>query len=310
MAGAKRIRLFLVRADDTQLGWASQARQATQENGLEYAEEWSEDPSEQTHQIAECIWKDLADALIILPASRSGPAALMIQALAHGKSVVLINQTRGDFDPQVEWSLPRLRQAYPKLLTARVSPDETEIGRMQGRQIRALLPKGGRVLSVRGDTFSPTATCRTQGLEEILGSDHRYVFAKVSADWTAPGGRKAVSEWVRARHASPDLRIDLVCSQSDVMLPGIREALAGLAKEMNRPDFLRIPLTGCDGLEDVKRDIAAGRAAATVEQPSRTAPAVQLCAAFFRSGVIPQNPDVSLKPSSYPNLEDLAGRSG
>jgi ABC-type sugar transport system substrate-binding protein len=310
MASAKRIRLFLGKADDTQLSWASHARQEAQRNGLALTEEWSAGAAEQTHQISECIWKNLADALIILPGSRIRPGPLLNQALSRGKSIVVINRTHDDFNPKAKWSLPCLRQTYPKLLLASVSPDETAIGRVQGRQILALLPKGGRVLYVQGDSFSPTALRRTEGFEEILQSDPRYVCGKASGDWTAEGGLQAVSNWIRPRHAASDFRIDLVCSQSDVMLPGIRSALAGLAKELNQPGLLRILLTGCDGLDEVKGDIAAGRTAATVEQPPRTVQAVQLCADFFRSGAIPLNPDVCLKPSSYPSLEMLAARSG
>jgi ABC-type sugar transport system substrate-binding protein len=309
MATAKRIRLFLARPDDTQKSWAAEAREAARRCGCELTEDWSETFSKQNHEIADCIWKDTADALIILPASQSGPAALLTQALSHGKAIVLVNQTRNDFNPEIEWSFPRLRLAYPTVLAARVAPDEKEIGRVQARQVKTLLPNGGQVLYVQGDMLSAGAIGRTEGFDEVLGGDPRYAVARVDGGWTTAGGERAVGEWLRTLHIRADFRLDLVCCQNDPMLLGAREALAATARDAHRADISQALLTGCDGREEVRRDVAAGLVAATIEVPSRTVPAVEVCADYWRSGTIPADPDVSLKPISLPPIGDLARRA-
>lgn len=308
MARANRIRLFLARPDDTQRSWAAEAREAARRCGCDLSEDWSESFSGQNHEIADCIWKDAADALIILPASQSGPAALLTQALSRGKALVLVNQTRNDFNPEIEWSFPRLRLAFPTVLAARVAPDEKEIGRMQARQVSTLLPKGGQVLYVQGNMLSAGAMGRSEGFDELLAADSRYTIARVDGGWTTDGGERAVREWLATLRIAADFRLDVVCCQNDPMLLGAREALAAAAHDAQVPSLSRALFTGCDGLETVRRDVAAGLVAATIEVPSRTIPAVQLCADYWRSGAIPPDPDVSLQPISVPVLEDLARR--
>src|SRR5215472_5628180 len=47
-----------------------------------------------------------------------------------------------------------------------VSADHEEIGRIQGRQIAALVPRGGPVLYIEGPTRSSSAQKRTAGMQE------------------------------------------------------------------------------------------------------------------------------------------------
>jgi ABC-type sugar transport system substrate-binding protein len=85
---------------------------------------------------------------------------------------------------------------------------------------------------------------------------------------------------------------------------------AGRALEASstRPDLARLPRTGCDGLPDGgRRLVDMRRLAATVITPSNTGPAVDLVARALK-GAQAAPPEVTLAPTSYPTLEELARR--
>ena len=104
-------------------------------------------------------------------------------------------------------------------------------------------------------------------------------------------------------------RPELVASQSEVMVEGIRRALARLAREFSRPELERLPITACDGMPAFKRAVDERRLAATIEIPSRATAAMQVLVDFWTRGQTPAGLELLLPPSSYPSLEDLAHRA-
>jgi ABC-type sugar transport system substrate-binding protein len=171
-----------------------------------------------------------------------------------------------------------LRAEYPRLPIAIVTPDQPGIGRIQGRQFRALLPKGGNVLYVQGPPDTSAAQQRLKGMQEAIASANIEVTV-VNGEWTEASGEKAVLSWLRLS-SSQDHRIDLVAAQNDAMAIGARKALA-----LRRPDLARVPFIGCDGLPDGgQRLVKEGQLTATVILPSCAGPAVDLVAAQLKSG--------------------------
>src|SRR5437870_3175731 len=79
-------------------------------------------------------------ALIIEPVSPDVMRAVAPKAAALGIACVVINCS-------VE-SLSDLRSRYPGLPIVAIGSDQMEIGRVQGRQLEALLPAGGNVLYI------------------------------------------------------------------------------------------------------------------------------------------------------------------
>jgi ABC-type sugar transport system substrate-binding protein len=165
-----------------------------------------------------------------------------------------------------------------------------------------LLPKGGMVLYVQGDMMTSAA----KGMEEIVADDTNYRIGKVDGQWNAERAEKAVHEWMRLVRGDDPCRLDLVCSQSEVMLPGIRAALAHVAIESGDSRLKQLPMTGCDGLPSFKREVDKGLLAATIEIPSRIPPAIRLLGEYWTSNKIPSSPEVKLQPTSYPPLYALA----
>ncbi|MBN2371178.1 MAG: substrate-binding domain-containing protein [Vicinamibacteria bacterium] len=308
MARIKRVALFLNRMDEAQIAWAAAVHDAARVNRLQIREHWIDEFAEQNHAIAESIFNDTADALLILPASASGPAALLAQAAARGKAIVLLDRVTHDLDFDVSWSLPRLRREYPQVLAVRIAADEEEIGRIQGRQTLALLPGGGTVLCVQGDTRTSAVESRTGGLEEALSGRPEYNLGKVDGGWISERAAAAVEKWLGVVLPDPNFLLNLIIAQSEVMLDGIRRSLARLARETARPNLASVPMIGCDGMPTFKRQVDEGLLAATVEIPSRAEAAMRALVDFIEHGAFPPKPYISLTPRSYPSLEQLAAR--
>ncbi len=193
--------------------------------------------------------------------------------------------------------IDELRAAHPEVAVAMVGSDQVEVGRIQGRQCRALLPDGGRVLSVQGPADSSVTHQRAEGLAEMLGEG--FEVRVLNGGWTGAGGDKAVMSWLRLKTADA-FQPDAVAAQNDLMAVGARRALT-----TNRPDWAKIPYLGCDGLPDGGQKLVnEGAFAATVILPSSTGPALELVARWLESRELPAR-DSILQPRSYPAEADV-----
>jgi ABC-type sugar transport system substrate-binding protein len=209
-------------------------------------------------------------------------------------------------DSKVPWSWPSLRESHPKTLVATTVPDAIATGRLQAQQFKALLPKGGEVLYVLGDPHSTDGRDRLKGIEEVFSADPSFRISKAIGGFQEAVAEGACARWLRIALMKAHFRLDLVGSQSEAMVPGIRRALEQAAKEHGRPDLVRVPITAVDGLVRYKEEIDQGRLAATVEMPSRVSAAIDLLASFWSDNSVPADPIVLLPVSSYPSLETLA----
>ena len=168
-----------------------------------------------------------------------------------------------------------LQREFPGLPFALVTPDQQEFGRVQGRQFRALLPRGGRVLYVLGDTSASSTRDRRQGMLEVIGGNPAFQVEEVDGLWSGREARQAVTRWLSSaahRHQWPDL----VGCQNDAMAMGAREALIAAAGLYGRPELRDVPITGGDGLPDEGQAwVREGKLRATVVAPLTTAVAVE-----------------------------------
>jgi ribose transport system substrate-binding protein len=185
-----------------------------------------------------------------------------------------------------------LRAEHPKLPFAMVTTDQEGIGRIQGKQIKELLPAGGNILYVQGPVDTSAARQRLKGMqEEIAGTKINPQL--LTGDWTEKGGEDALLWWFRFA-TSRDQKIDLIAAQNDAMAVGARKAIS-----TKRPEWLTVPFIGCDGLpEGGQRLVNSKTLAATVVVQSNAGPAVDLIAAHLRG--TPPPPRVVLAPRRYP----------
>jgi ABC-type sugar transport system substrate-binding protein len=224
-------------------------------------------------------------AIVVETVTGEGLEQVARAAVASGIGWVILNR-------QVPY-LEALRRQQPGLAICMVSTDQEEVGRIQARQFRALLPRGGALLYVQGPADTSVARDRLRGVEAgTRGAAIRLEV--VNGDWSEHSGEQAVASWLRlAASACP--RPDLVGCQNDAMAMGARRALAAL-----RPEWGDVPLTGCDGLPaGGRRLVDEGVLAATVATPSNTGPALERIASWLRSGIVPPR-EVLIEPHSHP----------
>jgi ribose transport system substrate-binding protein len=183
-----------------------------------------------------------------------------------------------------------------------VSNDHTEIGRIQGRQFAALLPRGGSVLYVQGPTENSAAKERTGGM--LATKPDNVQVTTLKGQWTEQSATRAVRSWLQLS-TSKKAVIDLVAAQDDSMAVGARKAFQEISNAMERDRWLKLPYIGCDGLPKTGQAwVRSGILAATVFAPANTGQAMEmLYNALARNQ---EQPEVALTaPSSIPPLAEL-----
>jgi ABC-type sugar transport system substrate-binding protein len=186
-----------------------------------------------------------------------------------------------------------------------VSSDHVEIGRLQGRQLAALLPKGGSVLYIQGPSENSAAKERTVGMHETKPANIQAVMLK--AQWTEESGRRAVRSWLKLT-TSQKSTIDVVAAQDDSMAMGARKALQELPNDVERERWMKLPFIGCDGLPNTGQAwVRSGQLSATVFVPPNTGQAIEMIVDAIRNRKQPSL-RVLVAPRSIPALNALTPR--
>jgi len=197
--------------------------------------------------------------------------------------------------------IPELR-ALKKAPVFTISVDHVEIGRIQGRQFAALLPKGGSVLYVQGPSENSAAKERTQGMLETKPANIQVTALK--GQWTEESAQKAVRSWLKLTTSQKAI-VDLVGAQDDSMAIGARKAFQEVINETDRERWLRLPFTGCDGLPKTGQAwVRSGLLAATVFSPPNTGLAIEMLLQNIQYGKELQERAL-VAPSSIPALNEL-----
>ena len=184
-----------------------------------------------------------------------------------------------------------------------VSSDHEEIGRIQGRQFAALLPKGGLVLYLQGPSASQVAQRRAEGVQDTKPHNISLKVLKCPT-WTEAGGHQAVASWLKVTVAHKE-RIDLVAGQNDLIAIGARKALKENVVNETGMGFVGSRFTGVDGLPKTGQAwTRAGTLAATVVVPPNTVPALKMLVKAVAERSQPQEQTL-VAPYSFPDLKEL-----
>jgi ABC-type sugar transport system substrate-binding protein len=238
--------------------------------------------------------------LVVMPVLQTALDRVIREAARAGVPCAFI-QRRPD-------KLDALRAEFPKVPLFIVMPDQREIGAIQARQFRALLPGGGSVLYVQGQAASSPAQARLAGLKQVLEGSGVSVAAVLDGNWTSEDAEKAARDWLLLMLRAGRQKVDLVGCQSDEMAVGAKTALAAVSEKLQRPEVARIPVTGCDGHPRVgRRLVDEGALAATIVVPSTGAPAVEQLLKALATRQMPP-PELILHVASYPDEASLALR--
>jgi ABC-type sugar transport system substrate-binding protein len=307
----RKIGLFIVSDQDYyhQL-LASEASQAALEHGVELEVFSADDtPAKQASDVLRFVAANqdhetyvlvipLADAPDGVSVEEDAFYRLASRVLAKGANWVTLNHGSEDM-------IAALRRSFPDRTVSLVMIDNLEFGRAQARQLKAIIPEGGRVLYVLGNPNDTASRERHQGLlEELAGRD--YTIEEIDGWWRPDVAERNVMRWITSPMRT-GVDVAAVLSQDDEMALAARRAMARAATAFGRPELASLPTLGGDGLpERGERWVASGELDGTVRVTLPGAPAVALLAEQWRTGV-PMSPVTVTEPEAYPPPERLRG---
>jgi ribose transport system substrate-binding protein len=255
--------------NDYQIEQSESAEQAARKTGVDVEIVFAQnDAINQSTQLLKAIQapKELRpDAVIFEPVGGTALPQVAKAAVSAGIGWVILNRDAGYIE--------ELRKTSPAPVFA-ISSDHVEIGRIQGRQMAALLRGGGTVLYIQGPSENSAAKDRTAGMQETKPPAVQLTMLK--AQWTQESAQRAVRSWLKLT-TSQRAAVDLISAQDDSMAMGARDAFKELTNEDERERWLGLPFTGCDGLPKTGQSwVRSGLLAATVFVPPNAGQAMEM----------------------------------
>jgi ribose transport system substrate-binding protein len=299
----KKLRFLLslhTRKNDFQVAQAASAEQVARKLGVDldivYADSDAVNQSTQILNALQGRAEFRPNAIILEPISNIALPQAAAAACTAGIGWAVLNRTP-DY-------LPQLRQTAAAPVFA-VGMDNLEIGRIQGRQFAALLPKGGSILYVEGPSRSSSAQQRTAGMLETKPSNIQV--SMVKGEWTEQSAQRAVRSWLKVATLQGQA-IDLVSAHDDTMAMGARKLFQEIGDQKEQRRWLSLPFTGCDGQPATGQAwVRDGLLTATIYIPPFAGEAVEILVRAISAGVQP--PERALTAShSIPTLDVLRRR--
>jgi ABC-type sugar transport system substrate-binding protein len=183
-----------------------------------------------------------------------------------------------------------------------VTVDQEDVGRIQGRQFGALLPRGGLILYILGPSTNPVFKQRAAGMESTKPSNIQVTTLR--GNLTEQSGYDAVAAWLHLKtsRATP---VSLVAGQNDNMAIGARKGFEEILSDEERERWSALPYTGCDASPRAGQEwLRTGLLRASVFLPPTAGVAVEtLAQAIQTKKQAPMRKQ--LAPESYPPIEKL-----
>lgn len=283
--------------NDFQIEQATVARQAANKSGVDleivYAQDDGIIQSQQLLNRIQSTADPRPNAILFEPAGSTVLPQVARAAAAAGIGWAVLSR-------DAEY-LNELRQVF-HVPAFTVTADHEEIGRIQGRQLAALLPAGGLVLYIQGPSQSLAAKQRHVGLLET--KPENIQLRALKAHWSESSSHKAVTSWLRLS-TSRGTEIVAVCAQDDSMAMGARKAFEERADEL-RMCWLEVPFLGCDGMPKTGQEwVRRGILTATVFSPPTAGIAIEMMARFIEHGTMPPVRTLT-ETRSIPAIEEMA----
>jgi ribose transport system substrate-binding protein len=286
--------------NDYQIEQRESAEQAARKTGVEVQIIHAQnDAINQSTQILKAVQapKELRpDAVIFEPVGGTALPQVAKAAATAGIGWVILNRDANYIE--------ELRKASTAPIFA-ITSDHDEIGRIQGRQMAALLRAGGSVLYIQGPSENSAAKDRTAGMQETKPASVQVTMLK--AQWTQESSQRSVRSWLKLT-TSQRAAIDLISAQDDSMAMGARDAFKELTNEDERERWLKLPFTGCDGLPKTGQSwVRSGLLTATIFVPPNAGQAIEMLVDAIQNRKMPGERVVTAAVS-IPPLDALVRR--
>lgn len=215
------------------------------------------------------------DAVATEPANAS-TLDLVLRELSGKLGLVILSA----WAPSIEAAAPGWGAGLP---FGTVGTDHTRVGEIQGQQVRALLPSGGRVLCITGPLRSVAAQERLAGLKAQVGTG--IPVEEISAgQWTESDGIMALNDWYRVARAR-DPVVAVVAAGNDELALGARRACEALANPAHREALTKARFLGVDACPTFGQKLVADKTlAASVLTPANTGLALAHLHRFWAQG--------------------------
>src|SRR5271154_6475676 len=185
-----------------------------------------------------------------------------------------------------------------------LSPDQEEVGRIQGKQLAALTTEGN-ILYIEGPSSSSAANLRTKGM--LSTKPGKVEVKSLKGNWSEQSAHQAVNSWL-SLSTSRQLHIRAVICQNDAMAIGARKAFLSL-NQTEREPWLNTPFTGCDGVTKTGQEwVRSGQLRATVVIPPMAGLALEMLVKAVSTGSMPAERTLCA-PQSFPALAEINARS-
>jgi len=215
------------------------------------------------------------DAVLTEPANTS-TLGLVMKELKGKLGLVILSV----WEPSIEAASAGWGEGLP---LGTVCTDHTRVGEIQGRQVSALLPSGGRVLAVAGPLRSSAAQQRLDGLKSRLGP--AIDVQEISAgQWTESDGIVAFNDWYRVARARDPI-VHVIAAGNDELAMGVRRACEALADTRHREALLQAKFLGVDACPTYgQKAVEEKQLTASVFTPANTGVALGHLHRFWNDG--------------------------
>ena len=256
----------------------------------------NDDSITQSQQLLEII-QSRSDAppsaLLVEPVTATGLRRVAEAAVAQNIGWVISNS---DVD-----YVAQLRK-NPRIPVFIVTQGQFETGRVQGKQIGALLPQGGSVLYIAGPSMSSVATQRFEGMESARPRNIQLTVLR--SKWSEASAQQSVGAWLRLATSRAE-KYHLVAGQTHELAIGARKAFQSISDLDQQKRWLDLPFLGIGVASQVKPLVESRVLSAAVITSVTMELALRLLARALESQSHPPERTV-VEVSSFPELEKLA----
>jgi len=248
-------------------------------------------------------------SILDLPAGRR-PTAIMVNAVREN---MLLGVAKEAVSKGIAWvylcrwtdTIADLRRAFPRVPAFSISPNQHNVGQIQGMQLRLLLRPEDELVYIQGPGGTSTSQRRLAATKQVLEDRSGIKWTIFNSDWSREGGHATMKGWldIFTRGQLPNF---VLAAQNDDMAVGARKALFEWASAARPIALDKLRFMGCDGSPAFgQRMVTEGELAATVAIPSVTGPALDELFSALSAGR-PTSAEIHVDASSFPTLEVLA----
>jgi ABC-type sugar transport system substrate-binding protein len=249
--------------------------------------------SQQLLKLIQSPAEERPSAILVEPVTATGLRRVAEASVAAGIAWVISNS---DVD-----YIYQLRKT-PQVPVFTVTQGQQEIGRLQGKQLAALLPQGGSILCIEGPSMSSVAVQRHEGMETT--KPRSVQTTTIRSKWSEDSANQSAVAWLRLATSRAE-KFAAVAGQTHELALGARKAFQNSENPEQQKKWLEVPFLGI-GIASQVKPLVDSRvlAAAVITSVTMDLALRTLVQALEKQSQPPERTVV--EASSYPALEKLS----